>query len=139
MGQDQGGGEDIRPAEEIREDLIEVDAKIEDVLVEGQRKLDVAERIDNRLDEPVYGEERVRLRGDVIEPLNGVLGQADQVIQDLDSGRITPAQAQNELESLTQVVADAESTVDDVGDFKEDEDDEDEDDEYEDDDDDDDK
>jgi len=139
MGQDQGGGEDIRPAEEIREDLIEVDAKIEGVLVEGQRKLDVAERIDNRLDEPVYGEERVRLRGDVIEPLNGVLGQADQVIQDLDSGRITPAQAQNELESLTQVVADAESTVDDVGDFKEDEDDEDEDDEYEDDDDDDDK
>jgi len=125
MAQQQG--EEIRPADEIREDLVEVEEKIGEVLEEGQRKLDLAEDHDRRLEIPVYGEECVRLRNDVIEPLEQAKKDAIQAVDDLDAGKIDATKAQKALETFNQALEDAESTVEDVGlEELDDEDDEDE-------------
>ena len=79
MGQQQSSEEEIPPVDEIRENLIEVEGKIGDVLEEGHRKLYLAERHDKPLESPVYGEECVRLRDDVIEPLGQAQKDADHM------------------------------------------------------------
>lgn len=134
MGQQQSSEDEIPPVDEVRENLIEIEEKIGDVLEEGQRKLDLAEEHDRPLESPVFGEECVRLRNDVIEPLDQAKKDAEQAVEDLDAGKIDAAQAQKALEALNQTLEDAESTVEDVGleelddeEENEDEDDEDED------------
>ncbi len=111
----QGSGEDIRPADEIRADLVVIEERISGALEEGRRKLKLAENHESRLERPAYGEECVRLRDDVIEPLKQAKNEAVRAVDALDAGKINAAQAQKALETFAQALEDGGSTIEDVG------------------------
>lgn len=124
----QSGVEEIRPVDEIHEDLTSVDEEAGDLIEEGVRRLDLAVRHDKTAENPTYHEEIERLQDQVIKPLEKAKQDAIQTVDDLEAGKIDAAQAQKALEEINETVEDAKSTLEEVTvDELEDEDEDDED------------
>lgn len=109
----QGEGEDSRPADEIREDLIEVQANMLDVLAEGKRKRDLIETHDPRIEN--YSEEHERLEKQVIAALTDAQKEVEQAIAAVAADHNAAANAQSVLERATEVFETAAETVEEVG------------------------
>lgn len=94
----------------VRDELQEMDRKIGDLISKADDKLDRVEFFFQRAKGfDAYGEERLRLEDEVIEPMEETQELVEETLKKLEGGSIAAPQAQKILDSVVSKFEDAEA------------------------------